>query len=320
MTNTEIDLYADETFHESHDILGICILFVPRSKSSILTKKIINSRCLHKKGSEWVSEYKKCLRAEECREEWHKNNDSEIHYKDIRNGSSYSIKSISKSWLSIIMQNTDSFMFNILYLDLKKLDLKYFGKDQSNVYNKFFRSTIKYGVKAFFPECNRVQIHNVYHDNSSALSRHGFFPSYNLSKLESEFSRLVIPNKEVVFVESDHKKYEDLEGKKNANLVQFTDLALGAVGQNIFYFSDDPFRKELAMEIRPMVEEILNGKYSQFKKKYHVSFFPKRELDKKMMETLRGETFSGGLGDEFYSPEIKMPRYYKDVATLDTWL
>ena len=57
--------------------------------------------------------------------------------------------------------------FNILYIDLKKLNFNIFGidKDTTNIYNRFFRTAILYGLNTYFKD-EKLVINEIFHDNA----------------------------------------------------------------------------------------------------------------------------------------------------------
>ncbi|HEC77383.1 MAG TPA: hypothetical protein ENI33_09060 [Thermoplasmatales archaeon] len=331
METVEIKIYADEQTNPNFICLGV--LFLPIDKRKKLLQHLINIRCLFKKSNKWYWNYSDCPFKNECREEWHKLNNSEIHWKDLRDSrSSAAIKRISKNWLEFLIKNNKRDMgliyFNLLYIELDKLDISRFGskKEHENIYNKFFRTNLLYGIKTFFGNFSKVIIKRVYHDEAS-VRKHKYFPYLNLKKLEGlNYDKITVEDYNVKFLNSDHRTY--LNGNRNfvddCQLLQFIDLIIGATTQNIFYLSNDIFKKELAMIIRPLVERLLerpknkNSSYHYYKKQ-HIGVFPKYKIDRavKKMYRLNGtlmETFSKDL---FYTnKKLKMPEFDPQQKTL----
>jgi len=201
------------------------------------------------------------------------------------------------------------------------LEIKNFGskKIHENIYNKFFRTAINYGVKAFFGDYGEVVIKKVYHDNGN-MENHKYFPYLNLKKLDDLTSdSLIIRDANVSFIDSDHKSYLQNKQKllEDSHLIQYIDLIIGIVTQNFFYLSDDAIKKEIAMILRPLIKRLSKNPYDKnssynYYKKQKISFFPRHKIKnaKQTLVNLNGdlvETFKKG---QFYSNrKLKMPYY-----------
>lgn len=191
----------------------------------------------------------------------------EIHHTELRNSrSSNSQREISKKWLNYLIENNirdrKEIYFNILFVDLDTLQIENFGtqKVHENIYNKFFRTVIHYGVKSFFGNKN-VTIKKVFHDKGS-MENHGYFPYLNLMKLDLDLGKYgLIEDKEIAFIDSDHRNYlrESNDLLEESHLIQLIDLLIGSITQNIYYLSDDRLKKELAMIVRPLVNRLLES-------------------------------------------------------------
>lgn len=332
MSTAEIEIYSDEIVipkdfnSKNRNFICIGCLFVKTNKKGALINKITSQRCLNKENSRWVWNYSECPFSKDCRLEWHTNNSTEIHHTDIRKARATNSQiTITKRWLNYIIeqnkQDKEQVFFNILYLDLDKLEIKNFGKEKihENIYNKFFRTAISYGVKAFFGNFQKVVIKRVYHDKGS-MEFHKYFPYLNLLKLDGLLSKdVVIEDTRVHFLDSNHNYYikngEALY--EESQLIQYTDLIIGSITQNIFYISDDSLKKEIAMIIRPLVERLLkrprnrNSSYRYYGRQ-KISFFPKYRIENSntLFSSLNGdvsETFKKG---QFYSEKcMEMPPY-----------
>jgi len=317
----EIEIFADEIiqpYDYNRDrvrILGIGCLFIPLDQKEKLIRDLLNFRCI--KNSKWHIHRKDCNQPNGCKKEYHNFNDTEIHHVELREGhASFAKKKISKKWLQYIKSrySNSPIKFNILFIDLDKLHISDFGEKAVylNMYNKFFRTVIKYGVKTFFKN-QKVSIKKVFHDDGSMKS-HPHFPLNNLSRLngELEFGNK-IKDTEIKFLNSDHKYYltENVEDVKNSNLIQLIDLILGVVSQNIFYLSNDFLKKENAMILRRYINSIIFENSDRNKPHYghqNIAFFPDRRSNKQIFDNLDGNTISvGRFGRFHYNVIMKMP-------------
>ncbi len=231
MTTAEVEIYSDEIVTPNF----ICIggLFVPSSKKKTLITNLINQRCLFEKSKQWIWKYSDCPFSTECKPNWHIGNTSEIHHAEIRKSrASNSQIKIAKRWLKYLIeqnkQNKEQIYFNILYIDLNVLEMENFGKEKihENIYNKFFRTVIHYGIKAFFGNFQKVIIKKVYHDKGS-MEFHKYFPYLNLLKLDEITAKNIsVEDTSVHFLDSDHNYYIKNEENlyQESHLIQYIDL------------------------------------------------------------------------------------------------
>ena len=341
----DIEIYADEIItpidYEGHTKNFLCIgcLFIPVEQKKDILSRFIDFRCLNKNNGKWSWNRENCTFKDTCKVDYHILNNCEIHNVNIRNsGASVSLKTISKKWLNHIIElnkKNTPIKFNILYVDLDKLNITQFGQEKSheNVYNRFFRTAINYGLKAFFNDVPKIVVKKVYHDNGSMIN-HDYFPYLNLMKLEENLSaNTFVEDTDIHFLESNHRIYLD-EGSElyselyiESNVIQLADLMIGAITQNLYYLSDDSLKKEHAMIIRPLVER-LTRKPNNNKSRYNyyrnqkISFFPLNK-NEKTTDTVKG--FEGQLieipkFDEFYSEKpLEMPAYIPSQKKISEW-
>jgi hypothetical protein len=239
---------------------------------------------------------------------------TEIHFNKIRESrSSHRQKEISKCWLNFFINNS-SLMSAHLYIDLKKLNTSFFGyeKIEANIYNKFFRTVINYGLKCFFKSYDTIKITNIFYDKKGDLERHSFFNNFNFDKLRYETKDNVKLLGRIIFIDSNHKIEKNYS--RESNLIQLIDLILGVIRQNIFYVSKDKLKNEISRIIRPELNKL---KQEYWCLKYlKVSFFPKNEI-KSVQDLEKNETYE--RKDEFYylmDLELKMP---SQETNLSNW-
>lgn len=341
----EIEIYADEIItpkdfnNSTRNFIGIGCLFVPVSKKQNILSNLINSRCLFESNESWFWEPDQCpssiTNGGKCKNQWHQQNMCEIHHTELRNSrSSNSQREISKKWLNYLIENNirdrKEIYFNILFVDLDTLQIENFGtqKVHENIYNKFFRTVIHYGVKSFFGN-KTVTIKKVFHDKGS-MENHGYFPYLNLMKLDLGLGKYgLIEDKEIAFIDSDHRNYlrESNDLLEESHLIQLIDLLIGSITQNIYYLSDDRLKKELAMIVRPLVNRLLespsnpNSSYNYYQRQ-HIGFFPKYSLENAtyFLDSLSHEQFENyKKGNIYTNRKMEMPSYDPKQTNLSLW-
>ncbi|MDR2623723.1 MAG: hypothetical protein LBC39_03990 [Methanobrevibacter sp.] len=319
----EIEIYSDETFI-NEKYMGIGCLFVPIHKKQEIAKYLSNLRCLNPKSHYWTWNFRDC--PIKCREEYHKNNNCEIHHAKISKKASHPRRTISKKWIEFLIQNNKNnkelIYFNILYIDKSKLDDKFFGDKtiDDNVYNRFYRSSIKY-TKFFFG--NRVIIKNIFHDNSDNKEKHEYFPWHTSHRLNIDKTKIKVENN-IQFLDSDHKIYFSNDKSSyvfESQFIQFIDLILGVTSQILFSSSNDSAKSEIACIVYPLIERLMkkpeniNSSYNYFKKQ-NISIFPKDEINysKTLDEKIQRE-----FGQFHRNIKFKKPDIISDSESLDKW-
>ena len=327
----ELEIFSDETYVFNKTYLGIGCLFVPTSFKQKLVYKLLNYRCLNKENSNfWVLNNESCnlFNQNKCKKEYHINNNCEIHFAKFRKNMSRSRKDISKRWINFLVNNNknsppnEKIYFNILFLDLKKLDSKFFGEDKTgnNTYNRFYKTTISGPLKYFFKEYNTITIKEIFHDISDDKQSHDYFNWHTPYKLNKE-KNITVKKNNITFIDSDHKKYsENDENYYNATLIQFIDLILGCTSHAIFKESEDKEKMKLYELYYPLIKRIWNNpknKNSSFNyyRSQQVSIFPKNEIS--YHTDLYGKTHRN-LGEFHRDIHLIEPKSTKD-NTLDNY-
>ena len=312
---TEIEIFFDEIEPEKNcDYLILGALFINTKDKDSIINKLLDYRCQNSKNNRWNTNYASCLNKENCKELYHKLNNSEIHFSAIRkNGASKSEITISKNWLNFFINDSRLRSVNF-YINMDKLDTSFFGNEnvKANIYNKFFRTIINYGLKCFFKSYDKIKIKNIFYDKKGELERHSFFNNFNFDKLKYETQENIELLGKIIFIDSDHKIEKNYSNE--SHLIQLIDLILGTIRQNIFYVSKDELKNEISRVIRPELNK-LNKKYWSLKY-LKISFFPKNKI-KIVNDLENNETYE--RKDEFYSLEdlkLDMP---SQAITLEKW-
>lgn len=326
----ELEIFSDETYVFNKKYIGIGCLFVPTSFKHKLANKLISCRCLNdKNANNWIVDQNSCetFNNGNCKKNHHIYNDCEIHYADFRKGMSYSQKSISTKWIRFLVNNNrlcsenEKIYFNILFLDLEKLDSKFFGEDKTNnnIYNRFYKTTIIDPLKYFFKKYNHITIKEIFHDISDDKDSHEYFRWHTPFVLDGK-RNITVKEKEITFIDSNHKKYNPFDSNYiNATLIQFIDLILGCTSHAIFRESSDTEKMKLYEEYYPLISRIWNNpnnKNSSYKyfRTQQVSIFPKEKITyyKDLFGDVKRSPGKFHRNIKLIEPSISTKNYYLD--------
>ncbi|MCC7562080.1 MAG: hypothetical protein KO253_04540 [Methanobrevibacter arboriphilus] len=319
----KVNVYSDEIYIKDNYI-GIGCLIIPNNKRDRLYEKLSKLRCLNKKSDEWYWNYEDC--PEDCEKERHLNNNCEIHHQKLGKKASYSRKEISKRWVKLLLdnnkQNQKMIYFKILYVDLKMLDMSFFGEGMvlNNIYNRFYRTNLIGACKYFFG--SKIEIENIYHDEADDKEQHDYFSWHLSHKINNLKKRIKIECDEITFLDSDHKKYFNSKNDNvmHSQFIQLIDLILGTVSQTLFDLSNDIEKEKLKSLIYPLVERIIinpenpNSSYN-YKNVQDISIFPKSEI--KNEKDLYGELLKKD-GNFHRNIKLKKPIDFTQLS-LDKW-
>ncbi|MHA1431051.1 MAG: hypothetical protein ACTSRV_11770 [Candidatus Freyarchaeota archaeon] len=259
-------------------------LFVPAPIKNTLINELLNRRCLNHQSWHWSEN--DCPR--QCgRHHW---NNTEIHFRDLPGHQSK--HRIAENWLNFLMQNNlenrGLVYFNILGINLSKLNLERFGEHRGrdhNIYNRFFRTLISGGAKYFFSEHQHIIIHKIYHDKGGQ-ENHPLFSWYTPYRLNLTDEKIYVANNEILFIDSDHRKYsnkDDVDLRAESQLIQFIDLILGSIHCCLHASATNKEKIKLASIIKPLLERLMenpqnkNSRYN-YHRKQQIQFFPKTPL------------------------------------------
>jgi len=224
-----------------------------------------------------------------------------IHWAEIKD---LDTKNICKRWFKYILDPSNSrqkFHAYILGLNDSKLNKEEFDQNNqfSSKYNRFFRSTILYALKRFFPN-KKIIVKNVYHEKGQQ-QRHEYFPWHCIYKITQKEENITFDCDQIMFLPKDHKK------DKRANLVQLCDAFMGACTSIIHGIQSSKrskYREELIDMILPLVKRMIeepqniNSRY-QHANRIMIRFFP---IDKSAPDDIKR------LQNQFYT---KRPLYYE---------
>ena len=222
----EFEIFADETHipcKNGKGFLGIGCLFIPTGNKYRLIKKLTNLRCLNEESKIW--RWNPLNFKHNCK--YHDINNFEIHSKNIENSTSNAKIKIYRKWVNFIINynrhinDEDKLLyFNVLYLDLEKLNFDIFGvdKDTTNIYNRFFRTVIL-SARSFYFKNHDFTINEIFHDVADEKESHDYFYRHTIDFLRQE-KRINVKTSQIKFIDSNHKNHCDVENKGNAHLIQ----------------------------------------------------------------------------------------------------
>lgn len=323
----EFEIFADETHFEDNngnEFLGIGCLFVPTENKHRLVKKLANLRCLNEESKIWKWNSSNCRY--NCR--YHTLNNFEIHSRDIGNSTSKTKIKIYRKWVNFIINYNrhnrsydKKLYFNILYLDLNKLDFDVFGvdKDTTNIYNRFFRTVIL-SARSFYFKYHDFTIKEIYHDIADEKESHDYFYRHTIDFLSSD-KRVNVKTNRIKFIDSNHRKHNDIENKGNANLIQLIDLILGCCNQILFKTSSSENKNKFAGDFYPLFKEMWLEPYNyenhyNYVQSQQVQIFPKTVI--KSQYDLDWELKNNS--NQFHRDmEISDPKDSLKKTTLDNW-
>jgi hypothetical protein len=265
-----LKLFCDEIITENWLYFGI--LIIPEHIEKTFLKNLLNKRCGNEKEKKiWGT----CIPS--CR--FHEKNDTEVHYSEIEKSKDKYF--IAQRWLDFLLSDRDYIYFKILGIDLNKLEKSFFGdrKQQNNIYNRFFRTAILKSVKYYFYSFENIIIDTIYHDKSSALSNHDYFPWHSIFNIGSKDKKVSFKNDAIDFIDSDHR----ISNNQYSHFIQFIDLLLGCTHNCIEHTSTNEDKEDLAFKSLPLIERLIEKPYNRHSKfKYagrqSIEFFPKHSL------------------------------------------
>jgi hypothetical protein len=319
----EVNVYCDEVIRPNKkDFLIMGSIFIEERDIKSILKELLKCRCLNPKCKVWHYEFESCPN-KTCTEKLHKKNNTSIHFYDLRQNKER--KKIALAWLNYLKRDYGKkIKFKLLVIDLKKLQCSYFGNNKTdvNIYNRFFRTLLKGGINYLF--CNQHNaIMNVYHDEGSQ-KKHEYFPELNLKKLSIESPDFTIHNKNIIFVNSDHREYlknNDMELANHSQVIQLVDIILGCFSQLLLNTSNIEDKKEVAESMRDYFTKIMN--YGYFPSS--INFFPKytiEQIKESKQRTLRQDPLDLALstkGNFYKEANLEMPVFLGKQKNLRGW-
>jgi len=287
-TEIKLEIYCDEVWKsESEDgpeWMYLGAVFIPSENKEEVLRDINNLRCV--KYKKWKDDETAC----QCKCGYHSENNTEIHYRELdRSNARYEI---AKYWIKYISEckNYPKIYINILGINLSNINVEVFGdKDQiRNIYNRFFRTLLVSGLKYFFKD-KKIIVENVFHDKSS-MENHPYFPIKSLERIEVEYNKddIKFKNKEVQFIDSDHRKSK----REESHFIQLIDIIVGATRCCLDTPSNNQRKKSIGLLFKPTLKILLDRKKdpypnnmtaeyykSKYRGRYQVSFFPKKKIE-----------------------------------------
>lgn len=250
------------------------------------------------------------------RENWKdyiEKNNTNIHWAEI--GEDLNKKFVIERWLEYIRKDcfgNRKFYFSLIGINLNNFNTSEFDKNQNlnSIYNRFFRSMLKYSLKKFFGR--GVIVENIFHEQGSQ-EKHKYFDWHTIFKLDQD-EHLNFNCNLVEFLPKSHK--ED----KRVNILQLCDV-LGGIFKDLhcgFTESKKNTTKRQILDlpivnnffIKRVLRESKNVKSSYgHAKRFHVSFFPKIKSELGSLERLMDNFYDTSkieLGFEYNPKQAKL--------------
>jgi hypothetical protein len=130
----------------------------------------------------------------------------------------------------------------------------------------------------------KVKVINIFHDMGEQ-SYHKFFPWHSIFSIEGQSRRITFHNKEIQFIDSDHRK---TDGRPESHFIQLIDLLVGLSSHCLDFVSINKARTTVAEKYLPLLERMMtkplniNSSFG-YARKYLISFFPKKKLSAKQL-------------------------------------
>ncbi len=179
-------------------------------------------------------------------------------------------------------------------IDDSKLDKHRFGSKQefNNKYNRFFRSTVLYALKCFFPN-KKIIVEDIFHEEGQQ-QHHEYFPWHSIYRIETQEENISFNTNEITFLPKDHRKDE------RSNIIQLADLLLGlckSILHGIKKSKTVLFRKELLDLFLPLFQRMIEepeNKNSRYSHAYRIMirFFPKNRSGPEDLETYLNQFYT----------------------------
>lgn len=249
-----LNLYCDEitdTCAENENWFYVGVLLVPTDKEKELLKNIKN-----------------------CYGE----SNTQVEYKSTGNGEKFGI---AKEMINYVMNDQEMIYFYILGINLSRIDKKKFGdkKKFEDFYNRFFRTAVLKSAKSYFNKYKKIFVENIYHDKGG-FENHEYFPWHSIYRISKDPQKKIsVKNKEIVFIDSDHRKSND----NKSRFIQLIDVIMGVACNVILHGnSEDKNKIALANELFPLVDRLIekpknkNSRYKYFNR-MSIEFFPKEK-------------------------------------------
>jgi len=219
----------------------------------------------------------------------------EVHFTKLRNKSdanAYNEKTLlAKHWVERVLNDDQkTFHFHLLGLNLDRLENFAFGtgrEQRRNIYNRFFRASVKGTLKYFFG--NHVVVAGLFHDQSNFLEHDDLFDWHTIWRIQREETGITFGNEDIVFVDSDHQT--EPYCPDDSHFIQLCDVLLGGLTQCLDARNNKDGCCEIAEILLPLAERLVdprqarnpNSQYNHARR-ISMSFFPSKKLGQRQLE------------------------------------
>ena len=264
-SDIKINIYADEIWELEHSVTKekwMYMMAIYEDVNKSILENLISER-FYKSREGWESYKAK--------------NNTNIHWAELRQKDE---QFVAQRWLDWIYKDCSQergFYFSMQGINLSNLNLEEFDDEQSlnSVYNRFFRSMVKYSLKKFF-NGKDVTVQNIFHE-SGPQEEHKYFSWHLIQELRQDFT---FDCTEITFLPKSHKEDE------RSNIIQLCDvmggiikdLHLGSTLSKSIKNRNEIIKSKSVQEliVKRVIENPRNVKSSLgYANRFNLSFFPK---------------------------------------------
>ena len=245
----------------------------------------------------------------------------EIHFNQLDNHSKspFGTKTaLAKSWLQTVAQDaTKTWHFHFMGINIEKLEVAAFGHDreEDTIYNRFFRSGLKYALKHSFDM--PIHVDSICHDETH-MELDPYFRWHTIQKFAETELNITNASSEIEFVTSDHEDAR-CKDRVSAEFLQMTDIVLGSFRQSFFATSGKAGKTELATTVIPLLERVTDQKRKsnpnssfQHYRRVSAGFFPRHKLTRQQLE----DEFARSLSGFYINEPLRIKRIHQTSLEL----
>lgn len=219
----------------------------------------------------------------------------EVHFTELRNRSdahAHNEKTLlAKRWAErVLYDDQKTFHFHLLGLNLDHLQNFAFGtgrEQRRNMYNRFFRASVKGILKYYFG--NQVVVTALFHDQTNFLEHDDLFDWHSIWRIQQEEPGITFEVDNILFINSDHEKKFDYPD--DSHFIQLCDVLMGGLTQCLDARTKKDGCCEIAEILLPLAERLVDPRRAKNpNSRYHyahrmsMSFFPSKALTQHQLE------------------------------------
>lgn len=197
---------------------------------------------------------------------------------------------VAKSWAKLYVNDTrntrrvshyNNFCVTVLGINLNNLNQDCFGENvDQNIFVRFFRTTLLSGIKYFYGhDFSSISVRHVFHGTTDLGANNPlrWHPMWRIER--NPENNISFEQNELTLLNADHRL--EKQWTDQSQIIQFTDVILGATSQCLDSSSSQRGCREVANEIMPVVTRLTTASKninSRYHRKYSLNFFPSKKL------------------------------------------